>query len=78
MESQPLKDTDICPYCGEEVEDGYLVGWHVLFWTDRKPKYGVVRNRGNIKLNSSFWGIAKVRAKLCDNCELIIYRHSER
>jgi len=60
------------------MEDGYLVGGHSLWWTDKKPKYGTIRGRGNIRLDSSFRGIAKIRAKLCDNCELIIYRHSDR
>jgi len=60
------------------MEDGYLAGWLRLVWTDTKPKYGIIRKRGEIKLDSSIRGIAKVRAKLCDNCELIIYRHSDR
>lgn len=74
MESEFLKDPDICPYCEEEMEDGYIVGYNGLFWVDEMPGFGALRLRGATRLDYSIRGFAKLQGKICINCKQIVIK----
>jgi len=65
-----------CPYCGREMEAGYIRGGApYLTWTDRKR---ISIFGGNILEGSSFlWG-AHLPAFRCLGCELIMAKKVSR
>ncbi|TFG97727.1 hypothetical protein E4H12_07900 [Candidatus Thorarchaeota archaeon] len=79
MESPPLRDSGICPDCHNLLEDGYVVGPTVLWWTNKEPNIQITKDREYIEIarNLFGWEWARVRGKRCPKCNLMIIRHSE-
>jgi hypothetical protein len=57
------------------MEDGFVVGNAVLWWTQKTPSVLLRQKDGNIKLDRSYSGWAKLDAKRCSNCNVIIFEH---
>ena len=67
---------DNCPYCDSELENGFVVGSLVIWWTKKPPKVAITKKGGNIQLDRSYRGWAKLGAKRCDRCKLVIAEYS--
>ena len=62
-----------CPYCGKEMEQGYIKSPQQLFWSKEK-ELGI--ESGSIKLSQRFWngffnGFS-VESCYCPDCKKII------
>lgn len=62
-----------CPYCNEEMENGYIKSSHLMYWGKEKELGFILED---IKLVKNFWkGILKgnfVNASHCSRCNKII------
>lgn len=65
----------ICPFCGGEMEFGFVYSSHWISWTKEEPRF--IGQYSEI-LDSSFWPFAKLRAGKCTNCEAIVIPKSSR
>jgi hypothetical protein len=61
-----------CRYCNTPLREGYLAGNKVLWWTKEEPGFLLKESDDDIKLNSSNTSWAKVPAKVCTTCKMII------
>ncbi|MHA2179064.1 MAG: PF20097 family protein, partial [Candidatus Thorarchaeota archaeon] len=57
-----MVDSENCRYCNTPLKDGYIAGNTVLWWTTEEPGFLMRDKGGNIKLDSSNSGWAKVPA----------------
>ncbi|TFG32862.1 hypothetical protein EU528_02195 [Candidatus Thorarchaeota archaeon] len=69
-----MRDSSTCPDCESPMQNGYIVGNGAVWWTREKPKVLITGRGGNIQLDRSVKGWAKVKAKRCINCNLVIIR----
>ena len=63
-----------CPYCGKEMEQGYIKSPHQIFWS--KDKDLGPQGESSIKLSGKFWhgffdGFS-VESYYCPDCKKII------
>ncbi|MHA2234496.1 MAG: PF20097 family protein [Candidatus Thorarchaeota archaeon] len=63
-----MVDSENCRYCNTPL---------VLWWTTEEPGFLMRDKGGNIKLDSSNSGWAKVPAKRCSTCKLILVEYDE-
>lgn len=70
-----MVDTDNCPYCNSPMENGYIAGNTGLWWTNRPLGRLARRRDGDIQLDFSCTGWAKISANRCESCKIIITQH---
>lgn len=63
-----------CPYCKNEMTEGYIYGQsYSLKWLPADKKLLAGLAIGGLKLKSStFWGRQNVKAFRCENCNKLI------
>lgn len=66
-----------CRYCNTPLENGYIAGNTVLWWTTEEPGFLLKDKEGNIQLDKSTTSWAKIPAKLCTTCKTILAEYSE-
>ena len=67
-----------CPYCGNEMEAGYLQGQSMILW-DTELQDGIVNlsDRGFF-LARSWIQPSRIRSFYCGDCEVMITRKADR
>jgi len=64
----------LCPYCGKEMEQGYIKSSHPFLWNTVKDEGLLVR--GKIRLSNSifsgFWSGCSCEAYICRACGKLI------
>ena len=59
----------LCPYCGKEMEKGYIQSGRSFYWSSEKKGDGLPNaNAGDIAFSSSFWSGAFLDAHICRGC----------
>ncbi len=74
-DTKTFVDRGICPFCGEEMETGYLYSGHGIGWTREKPGFRV-KDRNTLAW--SFWGWSILEGTRCPNCKAIVIPHTEK
>lgn len=70
-----MKIDNTCPYCKAVMEDGFVVGNSVLWWTKESPSVLIRQKGGNIRLDRSYSSWAKRAGKQCSNCKVVIFEY---
>lgn len=68
-----------CPYCGNEMTDGFVQSGHGIFFTTKKHSDWLWPNRskGEFFLNSNNWTAPTCVARHCSNCKKVIINYAE-
>lgn len=64
-----MTESSACPYCGNEMEKGFIVSNHGIWWNDHVPRYFC---GGGEWLASSYWTCADVPGSRCTTCGIIV------
>ncbi len=72
-----MVDSENCRYCNTPLKDGYIAGNTVLWWTEEETGFLMRDKESNIKLDSSSSSWAKVPAKQCSTCKLILVEYDK-
>jgi hypothetical protein len=65
-----VTEISACPYCGVEMEKGFIVSNYGIWWNDHVPR--VICGRGEW-IASSFWTCAGVPGFRCNACSIIVF-----
>lgn len=63
-----------CPYCGEEMQAGYILGLRRLAWGRSMRKFALYAKENEITLSESF-NIASVQAQKCSYCRIVLIKY---
>ncbi|MFW9843240.1 MAG: PF20097 family protein [Candidatus Thorarchaeota archaeon] len=70
MEEESAKP-EICPSCGEPMEQGFLVAPRRIFWCDHAPELDCICGE---RLSRPWIICANVPGHRCKKCKLILYQ----
>ena len=66
----------ICPYCGKEMEQGYIKSPQQIYWSDNKELGPASPGETRIRLSQKFWnGFFNgfhVESYYCPDCKKIV------
>ncbi len=64
-----------CPYCGKEMEEGYLSSRSPVFWSEGVSGLPIPTRSGEFLLGGKLAGlISRPKAHLCRDCGVVITR----
>ena len=63
-----------CPYCQNEMNEGYVMGIRRLAWGDNKRKFALYEKEPEITLAENL-NVASVLANRCHICNIIIIKN---
>lgn len=75
-----MGDLEKCPYCGESMEQGYLIGARGIYWWLWKKRLPSWWCRGESIAPSATmwqWGCPHLSAYRCKKCRTILVRYPE-
>lgn len=65
-----------CPFCGNEMEQGYLQSGHIILWTDRRHKVSTKpRGDKDFAIAKNALGGANTVGMNCRKCKKIIIEY---
>ena len=66
-----------CPYCGKEMERGYLYGGNRIIWTQDEIRFTALAGERDIQLAG--WGFfgSRIPAETCKGCHKVIVDYEE-
>ncbi|MGI6766423.1 MAG: PF20097 family protein [Lentihominibacter sp.] len=67
-----------CPYCGKEMEEGYLQAARGIFFGKKKHKISFLPGQEDVKVAQDTGMGAFARSYYCGDCEIIITSMGER
>jgi len=74
-----MEELEKCPYCGELMEQGYLIGARGIYWWPAGKPFPATFAHGESiapSANMKFWkGLPNLRAHRCKRCQAILVRY---
>lgn len=64
-----MTESGVCPYCGNEMEKGFIVSNYGIWWNDHVPRFFC---RSGETLASCFAGCASVPGSKCTTCGVMV------
>lgn len=64
-----------CPYCGKEMEQGYLSSRSPVFWSEEVSGLPVPTRREDVLLGGKLGLVTRPRAFLCRNCKMVLTQY---
>lgn len=68
----------ICPYCGAEMEQGYLQGVNRVAWVKSPRKISLLPKAGEIMLENNSFKSFLLRAAICKACKKIVVDYADK
>ena len=65
----------ICPYCQNQMEQGYLSSRSPVFWSENVAGFPIPTCRRDVPLGGKLGLIMRPQAFLCRNCKTVITRY---
>ena len=66
-----------CPFCGREMEVGFLQGGRFLLWAVRRHKISLLPREEDVLLAENHWNFVTVKdAYLCRNCKKVLFDYA--
>lgn len=63
----------ICPYCGKEMQKGYLQSARPFFWgTEKHSGFFVASDETDVKVSRGFWHGCFAESWYCADCKKLI------
>ncbi len=66
-----------CPYCGEELEEGYVQSARPIFYDKEERFFWFFPRKKSIKLAGSLFEAAVTKACVCKKCKVVIIKYGE-
>ena len=63
-----------CPYCGAEMQDGYIMGLRRLAWGKRMRKFALHEKENETTLSENL-NVAGIQAEKCNNCRIVLIKY---
>lgn len=67
-----------CPYCGAEMEQGYLQGMNRVAWVKSPHKLSLLPKAGEILLENNSFNAFLLTASICKACQKIIVDYADK
>lgn len=67
-----------CPYCGEEMEQGFLQGRNRIAWVKKKHLISTLPKEGEVLLENNTFKDFTLTAFICKSCKKIIVDYSDK
>lgn len=67
-----------CPFCGAELEKGYVQALHRMAWVKSPHKLSLLPKEGEILLGNHMFKDVILDACICKNCQKIIVDYSKK
>lgn len=72
-----LGDLEKCPYCGELMEEGYLISARGIYWNKRVPGWLCLGESIAPSAKMWQWKCPHLSAYQCRKCKIILVRYPE-
>lgn len=67
-----------CPYCDEEMEQGYLQAMRRIAWVKQIHKVSLLPKQGEVLLENNTFGDAVFSAHICKKCKKVLFDYSDK
>lgn len=67
-----------CPFCGGEMEQGFLQGEHKVAWVKKKHLISILPKEGEVVLENNAFKDFALTAFICKSCKKIIVDYSDK
>ena len=67
-----------CPYCDDEMEQGYLQGMRRVAWVKNRHKFSLLPREGEVLLENNAIKDFLLAAWICKKCKKIMVDYSDR
>lgn len=67
-----------CPYCNEEMEQGYLQTMQRIAWTKKIHKISLLPKDGEVLLENNTFKGANFQAYICKQCKKVLFDYSDK
>lgn len=67
-----------CPFCGKEMERGFLQTGNKIIWAKKQHSVSLVAKEGEVALGNAIFGGIALDAFICKDCKKVVvdYFHS--
>jgi len=74
-----MEELEKCPYCGELMEQGYLIGARGIYWWPKKPlpSWNCIGETIASSAKVFSWKCPNLSAYRCKKCRTILVRYPE-
>ncbi len=66
-----------CPFCVNQMEQGFLQGGNLLVWTKKRHYLSLLTKEGEVELDRNYLVGTALPAWICRNCKKVIADYSE-
>lgn len=67
-----------CPYCNNEMEQGFLQGMRRAAWVKNRHKVSLLPKQGEILLENNTFSDFVFSAQICKRCKKIVVDYSDK
>lgn len=67
-----------CPYCGAEMENGYLQCMRRVAWVKEPHKISLLPKQGEVLLENNTFKDCIFTASICKSCKKIVLDYSDK
>jgi ribosomal protein L24E len=70
-----MSEVKKCPYCGGEMQNGYVISdGQIICWSEKKSSIFLVKGE---LLKRSIWTPINLKAHRCTHCELVLFYYPQ-
>ncbi len=67
----------LCPYCQEEMENGFLQAGNILVWVKKKHYFSLLPREDEVLLDKNYLTGVFLPSWLCRRCKKVITEYEE-
>ncbi len=67
-----------CPYCNQEMENGFLQTGNKIAWTKKIHKFSLLHKEGEVMLENNVFKAINFPAYICNNCKKVLLDYSDK
>ncbi len=67
-----------CPYCGGEMEEGFLQGADRVAWVKKRHKFSLLPKEGEVLLENNMVKDFLFPASICKACKKIVVDYADK
>lgn len=68
----------LCPFCGEEMEKGYLQSGSIMVWVKKKHHFSLLPKDGEVQLDRGYLSSPALPSWICRKCRKVISEYKEK
>ncbi len=68
----------LCPFCGKEMEKGFLQSGSMMVWVKKKHMLSLHPKEGEVLLDKNYVTSCAVPAWICKECKKVIAEYEDK